>query len=357
MSYSKLIGSSISEAYAFANWQYANEAEFKHELFHCLARKTVGGTCLSDSADGQISPRLHAETKIENGNPKKADLIICEPSEPTSGGFNYRVLHVLELKQRLTGRAIRGEIEKIDTYRGNYDGIWLISAEPARLATSDIPKSHPATPNFYVRLPDHTQQIVSEEGASISLNDAVIGVHQCIDECLALYIANKRQFQSFYWCNYEHELERGHSYPCEGDFNAQLYHRLRMYFPKGVEIRSEYSPISLPQRRVDLVVRATNDAWAIPIEVKMNWDQFKPKYKQKVLQRSEANTILDRFTAMSDEVATAVPILVVIQGEWRRPTKMPIRENALADLVNSPIPLAFVSVNETVDSIEWKSFG
>jgi len=185
----------------------------------------------------------------------------------------------------------------------------------------------------------------------------VTTVNRCIDKCLSLYGNGKGQYQSYFWCNFEHELERRHSFPCEGDFNAQLYHLLRQELPSSLRIHSEYTPQSLSRRRIDFLVQDPNKEWAIPIEVKMNWDQFKPKYKDRKLIRSEALTILDRFSAVKDEVTRISPILVVIQGEWRRTTKMPNKENALRDLAAAEFPVELVCFDERIDTILRKTYG
>jgi hypothetical protein len=64
--------------------------------------------------------------------------------------------------------------------------------------------------------------------------------------------------------------------------------------PKGAIIRSEF-PIKGPDNsnlRTDFVVTDTNNSFIIPIETKMNWDQFKLVPQVPI---SEGNKIIKRF--------------------------------------------------------------
>jgi len=351
--------SALEATYAFSEWRFNNEAEFKHELFHQLALTKYEGVSLSQAESGALTPRLHAEGKVENGNPAKADLLLCDPF--VFQGFNYKVDHIIELKVSLTEKALRDEIKKLDSYERKTDGIWLVSLNPLRIPTEHIPKEHRATDSFRViGGPKITGDATPDnhfDQKTPSMSEAIQVVSRCIDKCLNLYGNGKGQFQSYFWCNFEHELERRHSFPCEGDFNALLYHYLRRDLPSSLRIRSEYKPQSLSRRRIDFLIQDPRGEWAIPIEIKMNWDQFKPKYKDKEVVRSEALTILDRFSAVKEEVARISPILVVIQGEWRRMTKIPNKENALLDLEATNFPIEFVCFDEKLNTITRKNYG
>ncbi len=351
------IRSAIYDTYQFTGWKFKNEAEFKHELFHRLAQLSVNEVQICNVEPNTLTPRLHAEAKVENGNPRKADLVICDPSGEGSDDFNFKVEHIFELKRKFNEAAIVKEIEKLDSYRLEYNSVWFISAEYlAEGMRIPNPKTK-VTDQLHVVYPDtNCEQKIKGEISGMGIKDAQVMVKEAINECLNLYGSNKNQYKSFYWCNYEHELERRHSYPCEGDFNAQLYHRLRLRLPQGVTIRSEYSLRELSRKRIDLVVENPEKNWSIPIEVKMNWDQFKPKYKNKIPQRSEANTIVDRFEAIISEKSEVRPILIVIQGEWRRPTEMKIKESAMSDLKRAKVSFEFACFNEIANKIEWRLF-
>ena len=62
------IQEAIRATYSFSGWDFSNESEFKHELFHQLARLDFDCTPLGSVTSGHISPRLHAEAKVESGN-------------------------------------------------------------------------------------------------------------------------------------------------------------------------------------------------------------------------------------------------------------------------------------------------
>jgi|GEM_PF-2750219 len=361
--------SALDATYAFRGWSFNNEAEFKHELFHQLALTKYMGIPLSQVEPGARTPRLHAEGKVENGNPAKADLLICNPA--VFQGFNYKVDHIIELKVSLKKSALNAEMRKLESYKKRTDGIWLVSLNPLEISDEDIPKEHRATDSLRVIGPKPTGDKNDPQefrGESPTMSAALKIVSRCIDKCLNLYGNGKEQFQSYFWCNFEHELERGHSFPCEGDFNASLYHYLRRDLPSSLIIRSEYSPNSRSRRRIDFLIQEPSGKWAIPIEIKMNWDQFKPKYKFKPKSKdridvqSEALTILERFSAIKEEVMQMSPILVVIQGEWRRVTKiqnekMQNKKNALNDLKTANFPVELVSFDESKNAISRKNYG
>ena len=46
----------------------------------------------------------------------------------------------------------------------------------------------------------------------------------------------------------------------------------------------------------------------------MNWDQFKPKYKDRQLTQSEADNLLSKFSRFRERFPGARSIVVVIQG-------------------------------------------
>ena len=135
-------------------------------------------------------------------------------------------------------------------------------------------------------------------------------VSKCIKATLNLYGKGRRQYHGFFWCNYEYEQSNGWTFPVEGDFNAQLYHRLRSKLPRSASIQSEYRPPSNANSRVDFFIDSPNES--VGIEVKMNWDQLRTQ-PNKVKQ--EVDSILDKFDAMDARQVNHSNILVVIQGE------------------------------------------
>ncbi len=123
-----------------------------------------------------------------------------------------------------------------------------------------------------------------------------------------------------------------------------------MNLQEGIIIRSEYSIRNNGKSyRIDLVIYDYEQNFLIPIEVKMNWDQFGIKYNKDV---SEANLILKRFEILINENPNVkvMPILIVIQDEWRIPTTFK-KENSLQDLKNAKIEYDFMAFNEKMDDI------
>jgi hypothetical protein len=313
----------------------------------------VDGFSLIAQLPGAPSCRLHAEGKVLNGNAQKADLLICDPLRRQR--FNYEVDYVIELKQSLTDLIITEEVEKLRSYRRSFHGCFLATDRIARL-----PAAVPSVGGQEVQI-FHRRNVAEIRGddfpasASGAFETSLTSVRTALDETLARYGAGKEQYHSFFWCNYEHEEWRRHSFPAEGDFNAHFYHRLRQRLPAGVEIRSEMHPPGDPRRRIDLVVRDKKGSWAIPIDVKMNWDQFKPKFKAGVSQTPEAEVILGRLDAIRQSFAVSQPMIVVIQGAWQLPRD--IRSQAMPVLESAHFPLEFVAFDELKNRIDRRAIG
>jgi hypothetical protein len=179
-------------------------------------------------------------------------------------------------------------------------------------------------------------------------NDEFAGiVEECIRQTLLLYGRGRGQYHGFLWCNYEHEQGKGWTFPVEGDFNCHLYHRLRGSLPPSVEIVAEYHPPGL-EEHLDLFLSCDSPKATAAIEVKMNWDQFKPKYHKGVLRRTEADTILHKFGHCAADGHTNY--LVVIQGMDAH--KSDHREKALSVLSASPVALHLLSYDERNEKSE-----
>ncbi len=99
--YNKIINEAIDEVYLFNKWEFKNEAEFKHELFHILTNKINKNIYLDNNSNIAKIPVLHAEARPENGVNSKADIIICNPKAKIQPTFNYSVEYLLELKYKL----------------------------------------------------------------------------------------------------------------------------------------------------------------------------------------------------------------------------------------------------------------
>jgi len=180
-------------------------------------------------------------------------------------------------------------------------------------------------------------------------------VHSCIEKCLTMYGNGRQQYQGFYWCNYEHETNKKQTYPCEGDFVCQLYHALNSQLPESVKIVSEVQPEGT-RNRIDLVVSSTSGDWAIPIDVKMNWDQFKHKYDQKTgnLKTPEAELITGRYKRISGEYKSSEPITVVIQGALAQATDKKTRSVKIFQDADFPHLLVYYDEHRRMET--WTQF-
>ncbi len=354
--YNEIIKEAINETYHFNRWRFQNEAEFKHELFHILANKFLKGNCLG--CDNRISqvPILHAEARPENKINSKADILICNPKAKIQPLFNYSVEYLLELKYKLNNRNLEKEIKKLDRYSRKFKSIYFISATGNKNSIQNTKIEHHSSKNINIIFPlNQTKEKISNYNPS-KLNSIKVYeiVQKCIIKTLNKYGNNKKQYKAYFWCNYEGEQKRGFSYPSEGDFNSFLYNELRLNLPKGIEIRSEYSikdKDTNTNYRIDLVVSDIDKTFFIPIEVKMNWDQFKLKTNER---DSEVFKILRRFELLITKYKgkKIMPFLIVIQGHWRMPTTTK-KEDSLYELRKAEINYDFLTFNEEKDKIEF----
>ena len=310
--FDSLIGRALERTYSISS-RFANESDFKFELFHQLHRMKLNGRSLGVKWPGSPTCAMHAEAKAENGNPSKADLLICDPTRPV--GFNYETEVIIELKDTLNAKALRTELEKFATYRDrSIRRLYLIPANKTTLP--DHQKS--AILAEYRRSSRRLTILDRSSVASLRARKArdsgdnhplADRVSECVGRTLSLYGKNRKQYHGFFWCNYEHETNKGWTFPVEGDFNAQLYHRLRANLP-AADIRTEYRPSSAVRSRVDFFI--ANSSESIGLEVKMNWDQFRFQPRKK---KQETDAIMEKFDAMKHDHGSHSNLLVVIQGE------------------------------------------
>ena len=262
---------------------------------------------------GSPTCALHAEAKAENGNPAKADLLICNPGSPN--GFNYATEVIIELKETLTAMSLRTELDKFAKYSDrSIRHVYLIPANRTTLSELEkasilkgyrgIARKVTILDRSFVK-PSRVRRARNSDG-NRPLKEQV---SECIRETLNLYGKSRNQYHGFFWCNYEHETNKGWTFPVEGDFNAQLYHRLRSKLPAS-DIRTEYRPSSAGRSRADFFIANTGES--VGIEVKMNWDQFRFQPRKK---KQEFEGILEKFDAMNHDRASHSNLLVVIQSE------------------------------------------
>jgi hypothetical protein len=345
-------------------WQYlgnevTNESDFKHELYHQLAQLTLDNVKLNEMVPHTPSCRLHAETKIEPGkNSAKADLSICDPTQGMK--FNYNVLHVLELKLRLNAAGVRTEMTKLGKYANPNRDFYLISALPCKAELAELASElSPDGADVHVYAPRSSVYQASHHGETVQPVDWD-QVHKIVqtnlDDVLELYGRGRTQYHGFYWCNYEQEQNKGQTYPCESDFTCQLYHRLRNVLPENARILTEFKPGGT-NNRIDLVV--TDGKTALPIEVKMNWDQFEYKRVDGVMREREASTIVSRFLSLQSDFESVVHRkIVIIQYDLRQQTnRSGRREEALSVFSNSPNPVELVAYSEDDERVVRLTMG
>lgn len=302
----------LERTYSISN-RFDNESDFKFELFHQMHRMKLNGRSLGVKWPGAPTCALHAEARALNGNPAKADLLICDPTRPN--GFNYATEVIIELKETLNASALRTELEKFASYSDRaIRRLYLIPANRTTLThheQSSILKDYRPLSGKITILdrssvkPGRARR-ARDSGGNRPLVDQV---SECIRRTLNLYGRNREQYQGFFWCNYEHETNKGWTFPVEGDFNAQLYHLLRSKLPAAY-IRTEYRPSSEVRSRADCFI--ANSVESVGIEVKMNWDQFRFQPRKK---KQETDAILEKFDAMNLDRGGHSNLLVVIQGE------------------------------------------
>ena len=294
--------------------RFDNEADFKFELYHNLHRLRLNGHRLGSKLPGYPTCPIHVEAKAENGNSTKADILICNPTRRNT--FNYSTEVIIELKTNLNRGAFRREMKKFTNYRDrSIRRLYIIPANRNTLQPNDksnIIEEYPQAARKLIILDRSMVQTKISRKRPISASQRPLAdqISKCIRTTLNLYGKNRRQYHGFFWCNYEHEFSNGWTFPVEGDFNAQLYHRLRLSLPQSVKIQTEYRPMSDTNARVDLFLSTSSES--VGIEVKMNWDQFKP---QPSKPKQEVDSIMEKFRAMEVHQVNHSNFLVVIQGE------------------------------------------
>ena len=299
------------------NPYFASEAAFQYELFHQLHGLKVGGYKLGAKIPGHQTCMLHVEANALNGlrgKSRRADLVLCDPTDKDE--FNYRVRVAIELKRSLSSIELDSELEKFRGYKNKIPKLYIVSANPPRIdrTTALGVVSRYRSSNTRIDVLDRTSILQDKDkysGRKVKRRVAdrlVERVTDCIKTTLELYGKNSRDpYHSFFWRNYEHETGKGWTFPCEGDFTGQLYHRLRSKLPQ-CDVMAEYQPPSASPARVDLFIRGNSES--VGVEVKINYDNFKGKGTN-----AETAKLSRKFKAMSRDHGNHTNILVVIQGQ------------------------------------------
>ena len=277
--FDKVLRLALAQTYS-SNPQFDNESDFKYELFHQLHALETNGRKLGDMLPGCPTSMLHAEARPQNGVNQKADLLICNPA--TRKVYNYRAEVVIELKKALNERSLRRELEKFSAYSHVVRKLYIISANRSSLGREQANRviEGQKPPNAKVEvfgratILDADQSSVSRSLArrkSSGRTRTALAEHvaRCVRATLNLYGNNRHRYHGFFWRNYEPDNEGDWTFPSEGDFNAQLFHRLRSNLKQKAIVRTEYRPPSIPSRsRVDLFVDGGDET--VGVEVKMN---------------------------------------------------------------------------------------
>ncbi len=352
-----IILKSLSYTYGAKEGVFRNESDFKMELFHQLAKVKYEDIYLSGKVQETNTCYLHSEGKCENGNPSKADLLICNPFKFQK--FNYQVDYIIELKHKLYLKDIETELKKISKYKKSYKCIYIISAHKTNLnmdIVNNLITDHSQNKIIIIQ-PNKVEQLLEDTNENpCDFNETVEVVYKNINSTLELYAKGLQQYHGFYWCNYEHEENKKQTYPCEGDFVCQLYHHLRSNLPNNLHIISEVSP-NKSKNRIDLAIISPKEKWCIPIDVKMNWDQFKHKYNQKTgaTKTAEASLIIDRYSQISNEYKKIKPITIVIQGSLAQ--KSDKKERSMSLFKNAKFTHDLMCYNENTCEITKESLG
>ena len=314
--FDKVLKQALARTYS-ENPTFSSEAGFKYELFHRLYGLKVGGHKLGVRVPGYQTCMLHVEANAVNGlrgQSRRADLVLSDPTDRDE--FNYRVKAVVELKKSLNSIELDSELEKFKGYGNKIPKLYVVSANPSRIdrETAMRVASRYGSPKTRIDVLDPATILKNQDTDGIrrskskAASSVVERVTGCIKITLELYGRNSRDpYHSFFWRNYEHENEKGWTFPCEGDFTAQLYHRLRSRLSECV-VTPEYQPPSASPSRVDLFVGGEDES--VGIEVKMNYDNFKGKD-----ENAETSKLSKKFKSMSRDHDNHVNILVVIQGQ------------------------------------------
>ena len=313
--FDKVLKKALAQTYSFSP-EFANESDFKHELFHQLHGMEINGHRLGDRLPGYATNILHAEARPRIGLNRRADLLICNPT--VKGSFNYEVEAAIELKLTLDADDLKEELIRVSEYTNEIRKLYFASANNPKMnravAKNIISEHQPmgATVDVLDRntILGNKSKAVDSKSRRKSRAKTLLAerVAKCVTATLNLYGKNRAdRCHGFFWRNWEYETKREWTFPSEGDFVAQLYHRLRSRLRQSATIRTEYSPLSAFNSDVDVFVNAMDET--VGIEVKMNYDNI---YKYN---RDDTPKLSRRFNAMSREIAEHTNFLVVIQGE------------------------------------------
>ena len=218
--FDKIFKQALAQTYSFSS-TFANESDFKHELFHQLHEMKINGHKLGSKLHGFSTCMLHAEAKPINGLKGKgsyADLLICNPAIQRE--YNYKTEIAIELKKSLNSNELKTEIDKFSKYNSSVRRLYIASANELRINREHIKriiseeKIFGTTVLVYDRnsiLYEYVPRSRRRTKAKTALSERVA---KCIRRTLRLYSDNlKDPYHSFFWRNYEHEDNRNWTFP------------------------------------------------------------------------------------------------------------------------------------------------
>ena len=301
--FEKVLKKALAQTYSYSP-RFKDEYDFKHELFHQLHGMEINGYKLGDKLPGYKTSMLHAEARPRDGLNRKADILICNPT--VQRNYNYQTEVVIELKETLDENELIKELSKFSEYSNGIRKLYIASANNPKIDRTSAKRiaSEHTPPNTSIEVFDRSSisytlapQSSQRSKAKTPLAERV---SKCVKATLDLYGKNRRDiYHNFFWRNYEYH-EGDWTFPCEGDFVAQLYHRLRVEFGQTADVHTEYKV--LPRKRVDVFISRQHET--VGIEVKINYDNL--------FRGKEISNLSEKFDAMSDDKHTN--FLVVIQG-------------------------------------------
>lgn len=303
--FDRVLKQALERTYSYSP-KFNNESDFKHELFHQLHGMEINGYKLGEILPSYKTSMLHSEARPRDGLNRKADILICNPTVQRS--YNYRTEVVIELKETLDETELNKELSKFSEYNNGIRKLYIVSANNPKIDRGNAKRvasghnlSGASIEVFDRSSISHTPASQSRRrgNAKTPLSERVA---KCVTTTLNLYGKNREDiYHSFFWRNYEYH-EGEWTFPCEGDFVAQLYNRLRVEFGRTVDIHTEYR--ALPRKRVDLFIGRQRET--VGIEVKINYDNL--------FRGKEISNLSEKFDAMSDDYDKHTNFLVVIQG-------------------------------------------
>lgn len=336
--FDKVLKQALAQTYAYRA-EFANESDFKHELFHQLHGMEINGCKLGDRLPGYKTCMLHAEARPKVGVNRRADLLVCNPT--VNGVFNYKVEVVMELKLALDADKLDEVLDRFSKYNDGIRKLYIASGNNPKIDRTSAKRiaSKHMPPGTSVEVLDRSSvpytsapQSRRRSKARIPLSERVAN---CVTTTLNLYGKNRKDIhRSFFWRNYEPLNEGNWTFPSEGDFTAQFYHRLRIRLGQSTIVRTNYCTPSAHRKTVDLFVKGTSET--VGIEITMNYDNF--------YQRKEA--LSQKFDAMNRDNTNHANLLVVVQGEYAHSISRNTKAKALKGFQQSVLNLGVLHYDE-----------